>query len=143
MRRRRLFIATPAYLLRMAGDFLGCRNMTLILKPMQRVHRDWHGVDDYAVFSGNLQMGRIYQDVTNNNADVRWFWSITGAFISPAVGAAISGRAESRQAAQAELAANWRKWLAWAGLQESAQPTATDRLAKLLSSDDPANQLPL
>lgn len=33
--------------------------MSLILRPMCRVYSDWNGGDDYAVFVGEMQLGRI------------------------------------------------------------------------------------
>jgi hypothetical protein len=36
----------------------------------------------------------------------------------------MSGKVATLEIAKTQLAANWRKWLAWAGLQE-IEPTAT------------------
>ena len=40
--------------------------MSLILRPMSRTHPGWNGADDYAVFSGELPLGRILRTTQSN-----------------------------------------------------------------------------
>ncbi len=72
---------------------------------------------DYVVYSGGLNIGRIYEDVTGAQPAARWYWTIYGVHAGPAV-MALQGRAASLEAAKAQLRENWEKWLAWAQLAE-------------------------
>jgi hypothetical protein len=60
-------------------------------------------------------VGRIYEDRTAPEA-LRWYWTLNGVH-APRI-ATTSGKVATLDRAKAQLAENWRKWLAWAGLQE-------------------------
>ena len=73
-------------------------------------------VPDFVVLSGGLVVGRIYR-IQAGPQQGRWFWSVSGIHAEPAV-MRISDRADTLDAAKAQLAENWRKWLSWARLKE-------------------------
>jgi hypothetical protein len=84
--------------------------VTFCLRPQKRVTPA-----DYAVMSQELVVGRIYEDRTAPE-DSRWFWAINGVHAPRIV--TTSGRVATPEIAKAQLADNWRKWLARAALQE-------------------------
>ena len=71
---------------------------------------------DYTFFSGEFAVGRIYEE-RGAPANLKWFWTITGIFGTPA-DMRMDGHAPSLELAQAQLAESWRKWLVWAKLAE-------------------------
>jgi hypothetical protein len=71
---------------------------------------------DYAVFSGEFAVGRIYEE-RGAPADLQWFWAITGIFGTPA-DMRMDGHAPTLESAEIELGETWRTWLAWAKLTE-------------------------
>jgi hypothetical protein len=77
---------------------------------------------DYTVFSGGWAIARIYEDRGALPA-LRWFWALYGPHAGPPV-MRKDGRARSLDAAKTQFADNWRKWLAWAGLQEVSDISA-------------------
>jgi hypothetical protein len=74
---------------------------------------------DYRVMSGQLQIGRIYQRETAVRPEMRWLWAINGVIAGKDV-MRHAGMTATFEEAQAELNENWRKWLAWANLQEAS-----------------------
>ncbi len=91
--------------------------MALILRKLRDLHPEaFTDEHDYSVLSGNFTVGRITA-IHGGQQDGRWRWAINGVFAAPDV-MDINGMSDSLDAAKAELAANWRKWLAWAGLRE-------------------------
>ncbi len=68
------------------------------------------------MLSGQFTVGCINM-IVGGPQDGRWRWTIKGVFAAPAV-MAVDGIADTLDAAKADLALNWRKWLAWAGLKE-------------------------
>jgi hypothetical protein len=79
---------------------------------------------DYAVIDGGREVGRIYGDRTPAAADAAWFWSIIVIGARHA-GIKTDGRAATFYDAKAQFQDNYRKWLAWAKLEEpklSRQP---------------------
>ncbi len=91
--------------------------MALILRKLRDLHPEtFSDPNDYSVLSGHFTVGRITAMV-GGPQDGRWRWSINGIFAAPGV-MAVNGIADTLDAAKTELAANWRKWLAWAGLTE-------------------------
>jgi hypothetical protein len=72
---------------------------------------------DYAVFSGEWEMGRIYEE-RGSPQHLRWYWSLHGILGKP-LGIRTDGRAPTLKAANAQFEASWRQWLAWAKLAES------------------------
>lgn len=84
--------------------------MSLILRPMHRVYPDWNGEDDYAVFSGEMQLGRILRTTQSGSTPVPWQWTITGVHMVPS-GLASNGRTATLDEAKSEFAAQWGKYL--------------------------------
>jgi hypothetical protein len=72
---------------------------------------------DYAVIDGGREVGRIYGDRTPAAADAAWFWSIIVIGARHA-GIKTDGRAATFYDAKAQFQDNYRKWLAWAKLEE-------------------------
>jgi hypothetical protein len=71
---------------------------------------------DYAVSSGEWEMGRIYEE-RESPQHLRWYWSLHGIIGKP-LHIRTDGRAPTLEAAKAQLEAKWRQWLAWARLAE-------------------------
>jgi len=100
--------------------------MALRLRPQKRVSPVYRDLADYAVLSRELVIGRIYEDRTAPD-DLRWYWTLNGVH-APMVVTTSGKVATLEQAkAKAQLAAQWQKWLDWAGLQE-VEPTPKARL---------------
>ena len=96
------------------------RPMALKLRRNNLASHIYSDCADYSVMSADLVVGRIYEDRTATTEELRWFWAINGVHAPQVV--TISGKVATLDQAKAELAENWRKWLAWAGLQE-VEPT--------------------
>jgi hypothetical protein len=80
-------------------------------------------VIDYHVVSGGLRVGRVYKQKSAMSSQPLWLWDINGVHAAPGV-MRLAGTTTTLEQAQAELNANWEKWLAWATLQQIASPTA-------------------
>lgn len=91
--------------------------MALKLRPLKISPPVYEDRKDYAVVSGEFVVGRIYEDRAVTREELRWFWAINGILNQPPVMRA-DGRAPTLDHAKAEVAENWRKWLAWARLAE-------------------------
>jgi hypothetical protein len=72
---------------------------------------------DYCVYSGALNVGRIYEDITSQQPQSRWYWTIYGVHAGPSI-MANQGRAATLDGAKDQFRDNWHKWLAWAKLAE-------------------------
>jgi hypothetical protein len=86
--------------------------MTLKLRPT----RLGSGIDkdrqDYTVYSGGWDIGRIYE--TRGGPDhLRWFWSF--AVQGPMT---CSDRVATFEEAKAQFHKSWEAWKAWAKLEE-------------------------
>ncbi len=91
--------------------------MALILRKLRDLHPETFTDErDYSVLSGQFTVGRISM-IVGGPQDGRWRWSINGVHAAPAV-MEVNGSTDTLDAAKAELAVNWRKWLAWVGLKE-------------------------
>jgi hypothetical protein len=75
-------------------------------------------VPDYAVMSGGLRVGRIYENRSWTQAGDRWSWAINGVHAGPDV-MALTGRAATLERAKTDFKDNWEKWLARAKLAET------------------------
>jgi hypothetical protein len=66
-------------------------------------------------------VGYIYREAPEEGGGEprTWFWSLHGVAGKPA-DIRGHGAAPTLEAAQADLEANWQKWLRWAGLKEIA-----------------------
>ena len=73
---------------------------------------DEHRVD-YVIYSGNWDVGRIFEDRSSTD-DLRWFWSIT-------VGSqrTRAGHVATLEEAKAQFQQSWDAWKAWANLEET------------------------
>lgn len=91
--------------------------MALILRRQRDHYNDPKYSDDmYVALSGEMIVGTIYK--TSGGAQGEgWGWWINGVHFSPSIAAA-RGFTPSLEEAKTELATNWRKWLAFAGLTE-------------------------
>jgi hypothetical protein len=67
---------------------------------------------DFTIYSGSWAVGQIYE-VRGGPDHLRWFWSLT---VDPPM--ARSDRAPTLEEAKAQFETAWRRWLAWAELQE-------------------------
>jgi hypothetical protein len=65
-----------------------------------------------------MLLGRMYRRGGSSDGAFPWVWSIDGLQASPGV-MVTAGSVDTLEEAKAEIAKNWRKWLAWAALQES------------------------
>jgi hypothetical protein len=70
---------------------------------------------DYTVFCGEWNIGRIYE-VRGGPEHLRWFCALH--FPSKPEGLRTDNRVATLEAAKAEFEASWRQWLAWAKLGE-------------------------
>jgi hypothetical protein len=70
---------------------------------------------DWTILDEGQPVSRIYEDATA--ADLRWFWSVT-VYVDPKTGIRTSGKVATLDDAKAQFEAAWRRWLAWAKLQE-------------------------
>jgi hypothetical protein len=68
------------------------------------------GPDDYDVFAGDRDIGRIFKPRAGVPEDHPWMWTITGAVVMPAFPS--HGFCASREEAKAKFAETWRAWLA-------------------------------
>ena len=84
-------------------------------RPQKRVTPVYRDLADYAVLSRELVIGRIYEDRTAPE-ELRWYWTLNGVHAPQIV--TTSGKVATLEQAKAQLAAQWQKWLDWAGLQE-------------------------
>jgi hypothetical protein len=66
---------------------------------------------DYAVFTGEGEIGRIYQ--TRGGPSLRWFWSMNSN--GPMTR---SNRVASLEGAKVQFQKSWDAWKAWAKLKE-------------------------
>jgi hypothetical protein len=74
-------------------------------------------ITDYHVVSGGLRVGRVYKRASAMRSEPQWLWDINGVHAAPGV-MRLAGTTTTLEQAQAELQANWEKWLAWAKLQQ-------------------------
>ena len=76
---------------------------------------------DCTACSGEWAVGYIYREAPEERGGEprTWFWSLHGVSGKPA-DIRGHGAAPTLEAAQADLEANWQKWLSWAGLKEIA-----------------------
>jgi hypothetical protein len=95
------------------------RAMALRLRPQKHVRPAYRDHADSAVMSNEYVVGRIYEE-RHAPEELRWFWALNGVHAPQVV--TTSGKVATLEQAKAQLAENWRKWLAWAGLQE-VEPT--------------------
>jgi hypothetical protein len=67
---------------------------------------------DYVIYSGNWDVGRIFEDRSSTD-DLRWFWSIT-------VGSqrTRAGHVATLEEAKAQFQKSWDAWKVWARLEE-------------------------
>ena len=89
--------------------------MPLKLRPTGLGHGVYKDVPNYSVFCGEWCIGRIYKTRTGPQ-HLRWFWALH--FPSRPENLRTDNRAGSLEAAKKEFGECWRKWKAWAKLEE-------------------------
>jgi hypothetical protein len=72
---------------------------------------------DYLIFCGGWNIGRIYE-IRSGPEELRWFWALH--FPGRPENLRTDNRAGSLEAAKEEFEECWRKWKAWAKLEEVA-----------------------
>jgi hypothetical protein len=91
--------------------------MALVLRKAQGNRPgDWND-DDYDVMSNKMAVGRKYRRTGGPPDTPAWVWSILNVHAGPGIMIS-NGVVNTLDEAKAELAKNWRKWLAWAGLHD-------------------------
>ena len=92
--------------------------MALILRRAQ-FHRpgNWSSPADYDICSGELVIGRLYQDDIAGNQSVWKWWLSSISGLSTAI--TFSGVEASLDEAKAAIGKNWRAWLDLAKLKEA------------------------
>src|SRR5687768_11015508 len=83
-------------------------------------------------YSGAMNVGTIDQVPGGGNRG-RWKWSITRLY-EP--GWNFSGGGETQQEAMEGLGEKFRKWLAFAGLEESEEPVSLDAPFSIADDED-------
>ena len=85
--------------------------MVLLLRPTSLSddpdRKDWSVVDDGEV------VGRIYEDLTIANPDLRWFWTIFAIRPGPRRPVKTDGRAPTLDEAKAQFRASWEGFKAY------------------------------
>lgn len=92
--------------------------MPLVMRPT-RIADSPPDFPDYCVYSGGLNIGRLYEDITTTQPQSRWLWAINGVHAGPTV-MQLTGRAATLDEAKEQMRKNWDKWLTWAKLSELA-----------------------
>jgi hypothetical protein len=87
------------------------------MRPTGLGHGVYKDSVDYSVFSGEWEIGRIYERKGFPD-DVRFFWSLHGVVLTRPPGIPTDGHAPTLEAAKAEFGASWKRWLEWAKLGE-------------------------
>jgi len=72
---------------------------------------------DYDVKSGEFTVGRISRTTNMAPPQPSWLWALNGVHGAHGV-MTPTGHAQTREETMEHFAINWRRWLAWAGLQE-------------------------
>ena len=89
--------------------------MPLKMRPTGLGHGVYKDNVDYSVFCGEWCIGRIYKTRTGPEF-FRWFWALH--FPGRPGNLRTDNRAGSLEAAKEEFEEFWRKWKAWAKLEE-------------------------
>jgi hypothetical protein len=80
-----------------------------LLPPYYKDHAD------YLIFCGGWNIGRIYE-IRSGTEELRWFWALH--FPGRPENLRTDNRAGSLEAAKEEFEECWRRWKAWAKLEE-------------------------
>ena len=86
--------------------------MALTMRPTGLGHGVYKDDIDYSVFSGEWNIGRIYERHGFPDA-VRFFWSLHGIVLTRPSDIHTDGHMPSLEAAKAEFKSNWLRWLEW------------------------------
>lgn len=78
----------------------------------------WPVSDDHLVVLHDGQVIGTLRRTTGGPQDGAWRWSTTGCYVPPGT-MTLHGMADSKEAAKIAFGKNFRKWLEWAGLEES------------------------
>ena len=86
--------------------------MPLKLRPTGLGHGVYKDSIDYGVFSGDWNIGRIYERRGFPDA-VRFFWSLHGVVLTRPPDIHTDGHEPTREMAKARLNRGWDRWLEW------------------------------
>ena len=79
-------------------------------------------VPDYGIYCGEWCIGRIYEN-SSVPEDQRWYWTLHAP--GGPVNLPPSNHVASLEAAKAEFETAWKRWKAWARLEEvGTEPTS-------------------
>jgi hypothetical protein len=82
----------------------------LVLRHASKRSSGTWGPDDYDVFAGDWDIGRIFKPRAGVPEVHPWMWTITAAVVMPALPS--HGFSASLDEAKARFAETWRAWLA-------------------------------
>ena len=97
------------------GRRLQSRLMALTMRPAGLSSGIDQDREDYTVFCGEWNIGRIYE-VRGCPEHLRWFWALH--FPSKPENLRTDNRVATLEAAKAEFEASWEAWKAWARMEE-------------------------
>jgi hypothetical protein len=80
----------------------------LVLRHASKRSSGAWGPDDYDVFAGDRDIGRIFQPRAGVPEDFPWMWTITGAVVAPRLSS--HGFCASLDEAKGKFAETWRAW---------------------------------
>ena len=86
--------------------------MALTLRPTGLGDGVYKDSIDYGVFSGQWNIGRIYER-RGFPADVSFFWSLHSVALTRTPGIRTDGYTSTLETAKAEFKRNWLRWLEW------------------------------
>jgi hypothetical protein len=86
--------------------------MALTMRRTGLGHGVYKDAVDYSVFSGDWNIGRIYER-HGFPAAVRFFWSLHGVALTQAPGVHTDGFEPTLEMAKARLKRSWERWLEW------------------------------
>jgi hypothetical protein len=76
-----------------------------------------HAENDWVLYCGGWQVGRLHQDIKPTGQRIVFAWSLTGAYIPPDTVLPRRGEGATVDEAKAQLVAALRAWAIWAGLR--------------------------
>jgi hypothetical protein len=90
--------------------------MHLKMRPTGLGHGFYKDTVDYSIFCGEWCIGRIYEN-RSGPAQLRWFWALHAS--GKPEDMRTSNRVATLEIAKAEIEASWKRWKAWAEMEEA------------------------